>query len=62
MIDKKTFTREWIEDRSNHFKTGKSKGNGELIEKVINALYLLEKLVSSGINMIFKGGTYVAVV
>ncbi|GAB6107977.1 nucleotidyl transferase AbiEii/AbiGii toxin family protein [Fusibacter bizertensis] len=57
MIDKKTFTREWIEDRSNHFKTGKSKGNSELIEKVINALYLLEKLVSSGINMIFKGGT-----
>ena len=57
MIDKKTFTREWIEDRSNHFKTGKSKGNSELIEKVINALYLLEKLVSSGIDMIFKGGT-----
>lgn len=57
MIDRKTFTREWIEDRSNHFKKGKSKGNSELIEKEIHALYLLEKLVSSGINLIFKGGT-----
>jgi hypothetical protein len=57
MIDKKTFTREWIEDRSGYFKKGKSKGNSELIEKVINALYLLEKLVSSGVDLIFKGGT-----
>jgi hypothetical protein len=57
MIDKKTFTREWIEDRSAHFKKGKAKGNSELIEKVINALYLLEKLASIGIDLIFKGGT-----
>lgn len=38
MIDKKTFTREWIEDRSAYFKKGKSKGNSELIEKEINAV------------------------
>ena len=57
MIDQKTFTREWIEDRSNHFKKGKAKGNSELIEKVMCALYLLEKLVSSGVDLIFKGGT-----
>lgn len=57
MIDQKTFTRGWIEDRSNHFKKGKAKGNSELIEKVMCALYLLEKLVSSGIDLIFKGGT-----
>jgi len=57
MIDKRTFTREWIEDRSVYFKKGKSKGNSELIEKVINALYLLEQLISVGINLIFKGGT-----
>ena len=57
MIDQKTFTREWIEDRSNYFKKGKAKGNSELIEKVMCALYLLEKLVSSGVDLIFKGGT-----
>jgi len=57
MIDKKTFTREWIDDRSTYFKKGKSKGNSELIEKVMSALYLLEKLVSNGVNLIFKGGT-----
>ena len=57
MIDKRTFTREWIENRSVYFRKGKSKGNSELVEKVINALYLLEKLVSNGLNLIFKGGT-----
>lgn len=57
MIDQKTFTREWIEDRSNYFKKGKLRGNSELIEKVICALYLLEKLVSGDVNLIFKGGT-----
>lgn len=57
MIDQKTFSREWIEDRSNHFKKGKAKGNSELIEKVMCAMYLLERVVSSGVDLIFKGGT-----
>lgn len=57
MIDKSTFTSEWIKDRSEYFKKGKNKGNSELIEKVISALYLLECLVSQEVNLIFKGGT-----
>ena len=57
MIDQKTFSREWIEDRSNHFKKGKAKGNSELIEKVMCAMYLLECIVSSGVDLVFKGGT-----
>ncbi len=57
MIDQRTFTKEWIENRSEYFKKGKAKGNIELIEKVISALYLLECLVSQNINFIFKGGT-----
>lgn len=57
MIDASTFTKEWIDSRSDYFKKGKAKGNSELIEKVISALYLLEYLVGQDINLIFKGGT-----
>lgn len=57
MIDKSTFTNDWIKNRSEYFKNGKNKGNSELIEKVISALYLLECLVSQDVKLIFKGGT-----
>lgn len=35
----------------------KSKGNSERIEMVMCALYLFKKLVSSNVDLIFKGGT-----
>lgn len=57
MITNKNFTKEWIEDKSNSIKKGKKKADPELIEKVINALYLLENLVKVDLNFIFKGGT-----
>lgn len=60
MIIEDTFTRKQIDDRSKYFKKGKSKGNSELIEKVINALYLLERLIDVDIDLIFKGGTALA--
>lgn len=57
MISEKTFTEDWIKDRSNHFKNGSRKADVELIEKVLCALYLLENLVVSELTFIFKGGT-----
>ena len=57
MILDKCFKKEWIQDRSNHFKRGKAKADPELIEKVIYALELLEKLAYSEMEFIFKGGT-----
>ncbi|MDQ2086067.1 nucleotidyl transferase AbiEii/AbiGii toxin family protein [Herbivorax sp. ANBcel31] len=57
MIAKKNFTKEWIQDRARTIKKGKKQACPELIEKVINALYLLENLVNSKLKFIFKGGT-----
>ncbi|QZY55139.1 nucleotidyl transferase AbiEii/AbiGii toxin family protein [Crassaminicella profunda] len=57
MISNKTFTKEWINDRSNYFKRGRKQADPQLIEKVINALYLLENLTKTKLEFIFKGGT-----
>lgn len=53
MIDKKTYTLNWIETISKKY------GNADkiLIEKVIRALTLLTELKMSGLNFVFKGGT-----
>jgi predicted nucleotidyltransferase component of viral defense system len=53
MIDKKTYTIEWIETISKqHLNADKI-----LIEKVIRALTLLTELKSTGLDFVFKGGT-----
>lgn len=54
MIDKKTYTIEWITDLRN--KLGK-RIDPKLVEKVIYALTLLEQLQLNNLNFIFKGGT-----
>ncbi len=53
MISNKTLHLDWINSVS------KNNGNVDyiLVEKVIRALLLIEGLVESGINFIFKGGT-----
>jgi len=57
VILEKCFEKEWIEDRSNHFKRSRIKASPELIEKVIYALCLLENLSKNKIEFVFKGGT-----
>ncbi len=53
MIDKESYTIEWIEAKS------KENRNADkiLVEKVIMAFHLLEQLKLQGIEFIFKGGT-----
>lgn len=53
MIKDTSFTKEWIDSRINI----KNKINPVLCEKMIRALGLLEKLVISGLDFVFKGGT-----
>src|SRR5690606_6637413 len=54
MIDKNTYTIEWIADLRN--KLGK-RIDPKLVEKVIYALTLLEQLQLNNLNIVFKGGT-----
>lgn len=54
MIDKQTYSKEWILDLKQ--KLGK-KVDAKLIEKVVYALSFLEQLKVNGLNFIFKGGT-----
>ena len=54
MIDKKTYSIEWINNLRK--KLGK-RTDPKLIEKVIYALSLLEQLQLNGLNFVFKGGT-----
>lgn len=53
MISKNSYSREWIEEKMRDFP----KKSPELIERVIMAFALLERLQRSGLNFIFKGGT-----
>jgi predicted nucleotidyltransferase component of viral defense system len=53
VISKSCYSKEWITDIKKVFP----KKNPELIEKVIMALTLLEKLKLSGLEFTFKGGT-----
>ena len=52
MITQKSISKEWIEHVSKTQKADKI-----LVEKVIQALILLEGLAESGLNFVFKGGT-----
>ena len=52
MIDRKSISKEWIEEIVRSRKADKI-----LVEKVIRALILLEGLCESGLPFIFKGGT-----
>ena len=54
MINKNTYTIEWITDLRN--KLGK-RIDPKLLEKVIYALTLLEQLQLNNLDFIFKGGT-----
>jgi hypothetical protein len=54
MIDKKSYTIQWLTDLRN--KVGK-RIDPKLIEKVIYALTLLEQLQLNTLNFVFKGGT-----
>jgi hypothetical protein len=54
MIDKKTYSKEWLLDLKQ--KLGK-KVDAKLIEKVVYALSFLEQLKVNGLDFIFKGGT-----
>lgn len=53
MISRNSFTKEWIAEKMKEFP----KKSPELIERVIMAFALLERLQRSGLNFIFKGGT-----
>lgn len=55
MISNKSFTREWLESFIN--PKAKKKIQPDLLEKMIHALALLEKLAQQDIDYIFKGGT-----
>ena len=52
MIKKECYTQSWIETKKNEFG-----GTPYTIEKVIYAFTLLEALVISGLDFVFKGGT-----
>ena len=54
MIDKKTYSKEWLLDLKQ--KLGK-KVDAKLIEKVVYALSFLEQLKVNRLDFIFKGGT-----
>lgn len=52
MIDKVSLSAQWLTDKQNEYKKDPS-----LIESMIHALYLLERLKLTGLDFIFKGGT-----
>lgn len=53
MINSKSHTKEWLEEKKKDFP----KRDPSLIEKVIKALTLVEQLKLSGLDFTFKGGT-----
>lgn len=55
MIEKKCFTKEWIDS----FKSQKAHGSIQtpILEKMIHAFHLLELLKTHGLEFVFKGGT-----
>ena len=57
MIHEKTYTKEWIVNKSNENKRGKRKADPTLIEKVTKAFHLVEELSRTELEFIFKGGT-----
>lgn len=55
MILQNCYTKEWID--AFREKPGYNKSDPSLIEKMINALTLVEELSKSGLQFVFKGGT-----
>jgi len=55
MIVTETYTKEWIDGFTKNKRN--SNLNPELLEKMIYAFGLLEKLADAGLKFIFKGGT-----
>ena len=53
MISKDSYSKQWIEQKIKEFP----KKSPELIERVIMAFSLVERLQQSGLSFIFKGGT-----
>ena len=55
MIEEKCFTEEWLDQfkkQKDHKRIDKI-----ILEKMIHALYLLERLKANGLDFVFKGGT-----
>jgi len=59
MISNESFTREWLESFIK--PKAKKKIQPDLLEKMIHALALLEKLAQNDIDYIFKGGTCLSI-
>lgn len=57
MIKEQCLTKEWLEKTTLEYKQINPSVDIQLIEKTVNALYLLELLVRHNIKLIFKGGT-----
>lgn len=57
MITENNFSKDWVYSICDLLKRGKNQADPELVEKVINALYLLESIKKVGLKFIFKGGT-----
>ncbi|MDD2375977.1 MAG: nucleotidyl transferase AbiEii/AbiGii toxin family protein [Clostridia bacterium] len=57
MIDKSCLTKEWLENSILKYKKLNNSIDIQLLEKTVNALYLLECLIKMDIKFIFKGGT-----
>ncbi|NOR46285.1 MAG: nucleotidyl transferase AbiEii/AbiGii toxin family protein [Candidatus Delongbacteria bacterium] len=55
MIDKRSFTLEWIESFKKKSEYRHIQTN--ILEKMIYSLYLVELLKNKGLNFVFKGGT-----
>lgn len=53
MIDKQSLTAEWLASKKAHY----TRADPSIMERVVFALYLLEQLVLSDLNFVFKGGT-----
>ena len=57
MLIEQIKNRRFLEESINELKKTNPKADIQLLEKTIGALYLVESLVNSGLNFVFKGGT-----
>lgn len=52
MIDKASLSAEWLAEKRKQYK--KDPG---IMESMIHAMYLLDQLILTGLDFLFKGGT-----
>ena len=57
MLIEQIKNRKFLEESINELKKTNPKADIQLLEKTVGALYLVESLVNSGLNFVFKGGT-----